>query len=110
MPSITEHRSSVGGAVVMTNSASSTPAIPYGRSGGGMVFVQGATGGAATISWYASTGAEDTKVPVVSGGSALTTTVEVGKAYPLPDALFAAPFIAGVVNAGTLTVTIAVKG
>jgi hypothetical protein len=36
--------------------------------------------------------------------------VEAGKAYPLPDGLFAAPFIAGVVNAGTLTATLAVKG
>jgi hypothetical protein len=110
-----ERRSTVSAPITLTNSLSTTPVIPYGPSGGGILFVQSASGDyatptSATLTWYAAFGAEETKTPVVAGGNALTTAVEVGKAYPIPAELFGAPFIAAVTDAGTLTVVLAAKG
>lgn len=110
-----ERRSSVTDPITLTSSLNTTPAIPYGPCGGGMLFIQAASGdyatpNTATLTWYASFGQEKTKVPVMAGASQVTTTVEVGKAYPIPAELFGAPFIAAVVDAGTLTVVLAAKG
>ena len=110
-----ERRSTISGPITLTSSVNTTPMIPYGPSGGGLVFVEGAAGdyvtaNTATITWYAATGQESTKVPVMSAGNPVTTAVEVGKAYPVPAELFGAPFIAAVVDAGTLVITLAAKG
>lgn len=115
MPYRMERRSTVTDPITLTNSLNTTPVIPYGPSGGGLLFIRSsggdyATPNTATLTWYASTGQESTKVPVMSGGSQVTTVVEVGKAYPVPAELFGAPFIAAVVDAGTLSVVLAAKG
>jgi hypothetical protein len=40
----------------------------------------------------------------------VTTTIAANQAYALPDALFGAPYIVAVVNAGTAAFRISVKG
>jgi hypothetical protein len=47
---------------------------------------------------------------VNDGTADVSTTIVANKAYPIPDALFAAPFIVAVTNAGTATFRLCVKG
>lgn len=110
-----ERRSTVSDPVTLTSSLNTTPLLPYGPCGGAMLFIRSSSGdysspNSATLTWYAAYGQEQTKVPVMSGNSQVTTSVEVGKAYPVPAELFGAPFIAAVVDAGSLSVVLAAKG
>jgi hypothetical protein len=109
MPNKIERLCSVTGSIVATASASTTPKIPFGAASGGTLIVDGVTGGAATLTWYVAFGPEGTAVPIQSSG-AVTTTISAGNAYPLPEALFGAPFIAAVADVGTATFRISVKG
>lgn len=115
MPYRMERRSTVSDPITLTSSLNTTPAIPYGPCAGGLLFIESSSGDyatptTATLTWYASFGPEATKVPVMSGNSQVTTSVTVGKAYPVPAELFGAPFIAAVVDAGNLSVVLAAKG
>jgi hypothetical protein len=109
MPNKIERLCSVTGSIVATASASTSPKVPFGAASGGVLVVDGVTGGAASLAWHVAFGPEGTPVPVNSGG-AVTTTVSAGNAYPIPDALFGAPFIVAVADAGTVTFRVSVKG
>ena len=109
MPNKIERLSSVTTAVVATNSASTSPKIPFGAAGGGMIIVD-AVSSATSITWHAAFGPELTPVPVNADGSGVTTAIASGNAYALPDALFGAPYIVAVTNAGTATFRVCVKG
>ena len=100
--------SSVGAQVTLTDAEATTPLIPFAPAAGALVFVT-AVSGAATITWHAAYGDRSAAVPLSSDG-AVTTDIEAGKAYPLPDACFAAPFLKAVLDSGTATVIIAKKG
>lgn len=115
MPSKIERLSGSTGSFTLTNSASTTARIPFGAAAGGVVIVTGVTSTPATLTWYVIGSAEGTLIPLQDGvGSAVTTTVASTNsyinAYPIPDAAFGAQFIAAVTNAGSLTVTLSVKG
>lgn len=109
MPNKIERLSSVTGTIVATNSASTSPKIPFGAAAGGILIVD-AVSSATTITWHVSFGPELTPVPLNSDGSGVTTTIAASNAYTLPDALFGAPYIVAVVNAGTATFRVSVKG
>jgi hypothetical protein len=104
-----ERFNSVTGSITMTDDATTSPRIPFGPASGGIVVVDSETGGTA-INWHTALTAEGTAVPVVVDGVALSTTVAAGNAYPVPDALFAAPFIVGVTDSDTITIRLSVKG
>ena len=104
-----ERLSSVNGVITATNSSTVSPPIPFGAAGGGMMFVTGVSS-ATKVAWYAASGRESTPVPVYAAGSAVETAIAANRAYPLPDSLFAAPFIVAVTDSGTATIQIAVKG
>jgi hypothetical protein len=109
MPNKIERLSAVGSTITATNSTSTSPRIPFGANAGGMVFVTGVAT-ATKILWHAALTNESTPIPVHADGAAVETAVANNRAYPIPDACFAAPFLVAVTDAGTLTLTIAVKG
>jgi hypothetical protein len=109
MPQKLERLNSVNGSVTATNSAATSPKIPFGAVAGGMIHVS-AVSSATTITWHVAFGQEETPVPLNSDGAAVTTTIAASNAYALPDALFGAPYIVAVVNAGTATFRASVKG
>jgi len=110
MPFKIEHSSSVTTTTVATASASTTPVLPYRASAGGMLFVSALDSGTTTLTWYAASAPDVAPVPVIDGGNSVTTAIVAGRAYSIPDSLFAAPFIAAVTNSGTATFVLAVKG
>lgn len=93
---------------VVTSSATTSPSIPYAGAAGGVFVVDAVTGGAATLSWYAVFDS-GTVAQLNDGSSDVTTSITVGKAYPLPDALFGCQFVEAVTNAGTATIRLTVK-
>jgi hypothetical protein len=109
MPNKIERLCSVTDVIAVTNSASTSPRIPFGAASAGMVFVNSVSG-ATSLTWYVAAGPEATPVQANDGSGDLTTTVIASRAYPLPDALFAAPFIVAVTDAGTATIRLSVKG
>jgi hypothetical protein len=109
MPNKIERLSSVTGTIVATNSASTSPKIPFGAAAGGILIVD-AVSSATTITWHVAFDVELTPRPLNADGSAVTTTIAANNAYTLPDALFGAPYIVAVVNAGTATFRVSVKG
>lgn len=110
MPNKIERLSSVTSQITATNSAATSPKIPFGAAGGGLFIVDAVAGGATSLSWHAAFGPELTPVPVNDGTADVSTTIAVNKAYPVPDACFAAPFLVAVTNAGTATIRLCVKG
>lgn len=104
-----ERLSAVTGTIVATNSAGTSPKIPFGAAAGGVLTVDSVSS-ATSITWYVSFGPELTAVPLNADGAGVTTTIAANNAYTLPDALFGAPFIVAVTNAGTATFRMSVKG
>lgn len=110
MPNKIERLNSVSGSITATNVAATSPKIPFGAAAGGAIVVDAVAGGASTISWHVAFGPELTPVPINADGAGVTTTIAANNAYALPDALFGAPFIVAVTNAGTATFRVSVKG
>lgn len=104
-----ERFNSVTGSITLTASASTSPKISFGPAAGG-IFVVDAAATATKVNWYVALVPEDTAAPVYDAGSALSTTISAGNAYAIPDALFGAPFVVGVADAGTVTIRLSVKG
>jgi hypothetical protein len=109
MPHKIERLNSVTGSIVATASASTSPKIPFGASAGGVIIVDSVSS-ATTITWHVAFDAEATPRQINADGAAVTTTIAAGQAYAMPDALFAAPFVVAVVNAGTATFRMSLKG
>lgn len=110
MPNKIERLSSVTSTITVTASGSTSPKIPFGAAAGGVFIVDTVGGGANSLSWQVAFGPEATPVPVNDGTADVSTTIVAGKAYPIPDACFAAPFLVAVTNAGTATIRLCVKG
>jgi hypothetical protein len=110
MPNKIERLSSVTREIALTASAATSPKIPFGAAAGGVFIVDTLAGSATSIAWHVAFSPELTPRPVNDGTAAVTTTVTANTAYPIPDALFAAPFIVGVTNTGTATIRLCVKG
>lgn len=110
MPNKMERLSSVAGPFTATSSAATSPKVPFGASAGAVIIVDAVAGGANSITWHVAFGPELTPRPINADGAGVTTTIAADNAYVLPDALFAAPFIVAVTNAGTATFRISVKG
>lgn len=115
MPNRIERLSGTNGPFIATNSTGTTARVGFGSAAGGVLIVTAVSSTPATITWHVAATPDGTLSPLRDGsGSAVTTTVDSANsylnAYPLPDALFAAPCIAAVTNAGSVTFTIAVKG
>lgn len=109
MPSKLERQSSVTAQIVATDAAATSPKIPFAAAGGAALIVD-AVSSATTIAWHVAFSPEATPVPINADGAGVTTTISANQAYVLPDALFAAPFIVAVTDAGTATIRLSVKG
>jgi len=110
MPHKIERLNSVTDVVVATASAATSPKIPFGSAAGGVLIVDAVASGATTLTWHVAFGQELTPRPLNADGAGVTTTIAANNAYALPDALFGAPFIVAVTNAGTATFRVSVKG
>jgi hypothetical protein len=108
MPNKIERLSGHVGPVSLTASEATSEAIPFGASAGGLVFVDALATGTKIV-WHAASTVGDF-YPIVEFGNAVETNVEQGKAYPVPDACFSARFIKLVLDAGTATITLSLKG
>lgn len=109
MPNKIERLNAVTSSIVATNSTSTSPKIPFGAVAGGVIFVT-AVSSATKISWHVATDVGATPIPLYADGAAVETAIANNRAYALPDAAFAAPFVVAVTDAGTATFTISVKG
>lgn len=108
MPNKIERLSSVTAELTVTADVNTTPVIPFGAAAGGTIFVE-AVSGAGSISWHVSYGPEGNAFTVIDGAP-VTTSIAAGAAYPIPDALYAAPFIRAVADAGTANIVVSLKG
>ena len=96
-------------SLALTASASTTGRIDLRRFGGaGIIVTALATG--VSINWHVAKSDTDTAVPLHADGAALSTAIAVTRAYAIPDAAFAFPFVVPVLNAGTATVDVCKKG
>jgi len=105
-----ERLNSVSGPFTLTASASTSPKLPFGASAGGVIIVDSLAGGATTLAWHVAFDSAADARPLYDGATAITTAVTAGRAYAIPDAAFAAPYVVAVTNAGTASVRISVKG
>jgi hypothetical protein len=108
MPNKIERLSGHVGPVALTDSEATSEAIPFGASAGGLVFVSALATGTKIV-WHAASTAGDF-YPIVESGNAVETYIQQGKAYPVPDACFSARFIKLVLDDGTATITMSLKG
>ena len=108
MPNKIERLSSVTQAMTLTDDAATTPAIPFGASAGATLFVESVSG-AAAITWHVLHAPGATAAVMDSDGP-VTTSIEAGKAYAFPDSLFATPFVKAVLDSGTASVVVSLKG
>lgn len=104
-----ERRNSVTATLALTDSASTSAPIPFGPAAGGILIVDALATGT-KIAWHAAFTPGDTPRPVYSDGSAVETSIAVNRAYPIPDACFAAPVIVAVLDAGTASIRVSLKG
>lgn len=105
-----ERFNSVTATLSLTDSASTSAKIPFGPAGGGVIIVDSAQGGATTITWHAVFTPEGVPRPLYSDDAAVQTEIEANRAYPIPDACFASPMVVPVLNAGTSTIRVSLKG
>ncbi len=110
MPNEIERLSSVTDAFVATNSASTSPKIPFGAAATGSIVVDAVAGGANALTWHAAFGPGDTPRPLNDAGSGVTTSIATNNAYALPSGVAGVPFLVAVTNAGTATFRMCVKG
>lgn len=102
--------------VVFTTSINSTGGFGMGVYSGAMLLVTGtSTNGALTLTFrvgvpgYPATG-ENSLTAADATNTLVTMTVQPLRAYPLPDALFAASYICATTSAGTVTCRVLFKG
>jgi hypothetical protein len=108
MPNKIERLSSVTQPLTLTADVATTPAIPYGASAGATIFVESVSG-ATSITWHVLHAPGSTAAVMDSDG-AVTTGIQAGRAYAFPDSLFATPFVKAVLNSGTASVVVSLKG
>ena len=104
-----ERFNSVTDSISLTDSASTSGKIPFGPAAGGVIVVE-ALSGAAQIVWHVALGPEDEPLPLYDGDTPVTTDIEADRAYAIPDAAFAAPAVVPVLDAGTATIRVSLKG
>ena len=89
------------------NTATGTTAeIQYKKAAGGMIHIP--TGSSITsLTWHTSHDGTTYVAAQDSEGAAVTQTVAAAKSYPIPDALYGAPYLKAVSNAsGNVHVTL----
>jgi hypothetical protein len=108
MPNKIERLCSVTGEIALTDNIATTPAIPFGAAAGATLFVESVSG-ATSITWHVMHSATGSAAAMDSDG-AVTTAIQAGKAYSLPGVLYAAPFVKAVLDSGTATAVVSLKG
>lgn len=106
MRSITRYNDGTTQGFVFTNSAATTGGFAMAIFSGAMLLVTAtSTGGAITLTFWAKARQEDADAFVVADGSnnPVTLSVQPGRAYAIPDALFAAGYVMATTASGTVT-------
>lgn len=114
MSTITRSSNKTSVGVVFTDSAATTGGFAYALYAGAMLSVSAtSSGGAVTLTFGSRLSSDGGTLfaAMDDSGSAVTMTVEPGKCYPLPDALFAAIYVTATAASGaTVTCTVTLKG
>lgn len=113
MQQITRFNDQTTENVTFTNSAGTTGGFNLAVYSGAMLLVSGtSTSGAITLTFLAKASAQDADLFVVSDSSnnPVTMSVQPGRAYALPDELFAAGYVAATTASGTVTCRVLTKG
>lgn len=99
-------------SVVFTTADNTTGGFNLAVYSGAIIMVESVEGGATTLTWKCkqTAGASDVFAAANSANAALTTTIQAGRAYSIPDELFAAGYVLATTNAGTATCRVIVKG
>jgi len=105
-----ERFSSVTAALALTDTATTSARVPFGAASGGIIIVDAVTGSANKITWHAAFGDGDTPRPIWNESAVVETSIQANRAYPIPDACFAATRVVPVLNADTATVRVSLKG
>jgi hypothetical protein len=105
-----ERQNSVTASLSLTSSASTSARVPFGPAGGGIIIVDSVGGAASKITWHASLSASDTPQPIYSDGAVVETSIAASRAYPIPDACFASPIVVPVLDSGTASIRVSLKG
>lgn len=109
MPNKIERLHSVTESISLTADPTTSARIPYGAVAGGMVFVDALATGTKII-WYAAPARGDSAYPVYDFNNLQETYISASRAYPVPDGCYSAPFLVPVLDAGTATISLSVKG
>lgn len=99
--------------VVFTSDAATTGGFAFALFAGALIEVDAtSTGNAVTLTFGARPQSSSTEFVVAAddSNSPITLTVQPGRCYALPDALFAASYVAATTGAGTATCTVFLKG
>lgn len=110
---ITRWNDSTSQTVVFTNSTSTTGGFNMHVYSGAMLLCTAtSTGSAVTLTFLVKeTESSSTAFTAYdSGGTVVSMAVQANRAYPLPDALFAATHVLATTNTGTATVKVLLKG
>lgn len=110
---ITRQNDGPTSTVTFTASNGTTGGFNLAIYSGAMIHVQSVANGATTLTW--KTQIPNDPLAGVFGvadktDTAITTTIQAGRSYPLPDELFAASYVLATTNAGTAVCRITVKG
>jgi hypothetical protein len=105
-----ERQNSVTATLSLTGSSSTSAKIPFGPAGGGIVVVDSVGGSATKITWHACLGPTDTPQPIYSDDAVVETPIAASRAYPIPDACFASPIVVPVLDTGTASIRVSLKG
>jgi hypothetical protein len=108
MPGI--DRESEARSVSVTNSTSTTGRIDMQRYAGGGYFVSSLVTGV-TITWHVASSSSATPVALMDRtNTAVTQSVTDARAYPIPDECYGFPFAVPVLDAGSASLAVCVKG
>ncbi len=98
--------------VVFTNADNTTGGFNMAVYSGAIVMVDSVAGGATTLTWKCKEreGASSFYAAADSSNEVVTTTIQAGRAYQVPDVLFAAGYVMATTDAGTAICRVIVKG
>lgn len=112
MRSITRHNDATTQNIVFTSSAATTGGFALNVFSGAMLLVAAtSTEGAITLTFLTKNKPEDADAFTVASSSnaPVTLAVQPGRAYALPDELFAANYVLATTASGTVTCRVVTK-
>lgn len=98
--------------VVFASTDAGTQGFNLAIFSGAIIMVESLAGGATTLTWKCKSHPGDSTVFAAADATntPLQTSIAAGRAYAVPDELFAANYVLATTDAGTATCRVIVKG